>query len=236
MLLDELYFKEKVIDIGCGNGIFTRKVAGKYNSIVSIDINKKRIENLITYCKENGIKNVIVKEMDAKRIEYQDNEFDLAIFYRSLDHISEYHSTLKEAYRVLKKGGVIDINVADTRIITKPVQVLDSLRNFEDSLFDIVKTGEGICEIQPILIEKVKTELQGIGFMEITEKIVQNESSYETEYYERITKKIEELLLSIKEASPELYNKMNAEYENHSKEVKKHDIGLRNTVEIVGIK
>jgi 2-polyprenyl-3-methyl-5-hydroxy-6-metoxy-1,4-benzoquinol methylase len=39
-----------VIDIGCGNGIFTRKIANSFRSITSIDINQIRIDNLKKYC------------------------------------------------------------------------------------------------------------------------------------------------------------------------------------------
>jgi ubiquinone/menaquinone biosynthesis C-methylase UbiE len=123
MLFDDVIIKNGlVIDIGCGNGIFTRRIANSFSSITSIDINQIRIDNLKKYCLDNGIGNIHPIKMSAYSIDYPDNEFDLAVLYRSVDHIPEYNKALYEAYRVVKQGGQIYINVADTRAITPAIR------------------------------------------------------------------------------------------------------------------
>jgi ubiquinone/menaquinone biosynthesis C-methylase UbiE len=73
--------------------------------------------------------------MSAYSIYFPNNEFDLAVFYRSVDHIPGYQKALYEAYRVVRQSGQIYIDVADTRAITPAIRATDDLRAYEDCLF-----------------------------------------------------------------------------------------------------
>jgi ubiquinone/menaquinone biosynthesis C-methylase UbiE len=129
MLFDSICDKTKsVIDIGCGNGLFTKNITDKFRNILSIDINPIRVKNLKGYFEKEGIQNVTVLEMSAYTIEMNDNIFDEAIFYRSIDHILNYYLALKEAYRVLKHQGRIYINILDTRYSTNKTKNLDNCK------------------------------------------------------------------------------------------------------------
>jgi len=72
------------IDIGCGNGLFTKNMTSQFKSILSIDINPIRVRNLKEYFIQNEITTVAVMEMSAYEIEMSDESVDRAIFYRSI--------------------------------------------------------------------------------------------------------------------------------------------------------
>jgi ubiquinone/menaquinone biosynthesis C-methylase UbiE len=183
MLFDDVIKKNGlVIDIGCGNGIFTRKIANSFNSITSIDINQIRIDNLKEHCLDNQIKNSYPIKMLAYNIDYQNNEFDFAVFYRSVDHIPEYKKALYEAYRVVKQSGPIYINVADTRTMTQAIRGTDDLRTYEDCLFEYLGIGEGMCEISLISIESLKNELYEIVFTNIQENMLETDNQKANDY------------------------------------------------------
>jgi SAM-dependent methyltransferase len=235
MLFDHLCTKEKkVLDVGCGNGVFTRKMAGICETILAIDINPKRIANLDAFCREHEIRNVVVREMNACHLPFADQEFDLAVFYRSVDHIPEYEMALKEAFRVLKKPGMIYLVTPDTERASPGISALDSLRKFEDGLFDLLGIGEGMCETRSIAIPRIKEVLAGLGFSHFQEKILESSPEQEKEHFERVREKTEELLGMIQETSLEAFQEQNAGYDRMLKNIRENGIGLRPMIEIVG--
>jgi ubiquinone/menaquinone biosynthesis C-methylase UbiE len=237
MLFDDVIKKNGlVIDIGCGNGIFTKKIANSFSSITSIDINQLRIDNLKKYCLDNQVKNIYPIKMSAYSIDFPDNEFDLAVLYRSVDHIPEYNKALHEAYRVVKQSGQIYINVADTRAITPAIRATDDLRAYEDNLFDYLGIGEGMCEIRPISIEGLKNELYEIGFTNIHENVLETDNQKVNDYYCNIKANITEMLGRIEAKDQDKHKEYLAGYENVMENIGKYGIGIRNYVEIVGEK
>jgi ubiquinone/menaquinone biosynthesis C-methylase UbiE len=235
MLFDSICDTRKtVIDIGCGNGLFTKIINDKFKSILSIDINPIRVKNLKEHFENSGIQNVTVLEMSAYAIEMNDTIFDEAIFYRSVDHMSNYYLALKEAYRVLKHQGGIYINILDTRYATNKTINLDNFRNFADELYDVLKIAEGMCELKQVDIEKLYLQLEEIGFSNIKTDISKNESI--EKYFDKIDKDISDLLEEIKFKLPNEYTKYDNEYMDLLEKIKSEGIEFRPTVEIIGMK
>ena len=94
---------EKVLDIGCGIGNFSKVTEGSY---LGIDANK----SFIDFANKNyGTENKKFIVMDAKKLKFKDKSFDKSIFISMLHHFSDGDSkkVLKEASRVTKKYMVI---------------------------------------------------------------------------------------------------------------------------------
>lgn len=237
MLLESLYGMNKtVIDVGCGNGMFTRTIADEFESIVSIDVNEKRIRNLRACCEERGIRNVAVEKMDARELAYGDGRFDVAVFFRSADHIPDYSRALAEAYRVLKRGGAIDVVVADTRVASPSIEALWALRDFEDDLQDLLGVGEGMCEVKSVDIAVLEAALVDAGFRSIREEVAESGEEMAKEYFSRIKGKSLELLAILGERDGRLYEEKLGEYEGLLRRIEEEGIGLRPTVEFLGAK
>ena len=92
--------KDKVLEIGCGTGLFTRKVyALTKASIIATDIS----EELLTEARQL-LPEATFKIDDAMNLSFPDNTFDV-VFGSSVLHHLEMERSIKEILRVLKPGG-----------------------------------------------------------------------------------------------------------------------------------
>jgi len=98
--------KKKLIDVACGTGDITKlfiEATSKESTVLCIDQNI----NMIKECKKNfkNYKNIKWKISNAERLSVPDNSFDFYTISFGLRNTKDINKTLKEAYRVLKKGG-----------------------------------------------------------------------------------------------------------------------------------
>ncbi|MCR4944337.1 MAG: class I SAM-dependent methyltransferase [Clostridium sp.] len=111
------YIKDnmKILDLGCGNGeftIFLSKLAAKGN-VIGIDNNGEQIDTAKVNADKNKISNMKFLEADVYNLPFEDCTFDFVSMNMLLTYIDKPISALKEAFRVLKKGGIIAVNDPD---------------------------------------------------------------------------------------------------------------------------
>jgi len=93
--------KSRVLEIGCGTGLFTKELACTDNTIVAIDIS----ETLIMKAKESvSSANVNFIAGNAYETEFPSGSFDFIVGSSALHHF-EVDSALKEFNRILKPNG-----------------------------------------------------------------------------------------------------------------------------------
>ena len=100
----------KVLDGGCGTGVFTRYLAKGLTTghITGFDISQAFIEFGNSKLKELGVKEKVTLEVaDGHNLHYADNYFDAVTNYTYLDLLENQTVGLKELIRVCKKGGVV---------------------------------------------------------------------------------------------------------------------------------
>lgn len=95
--------KARVLEIGCGDGEFTKRLAKTGAVIIATDLTPKV---LLRAKKKYRFKNVKFEEADAEQLSYPKNTFDLVCGVSILHHL-DCAKALSEARRVLKKGGRI---------------------------------------------------------------------------------------------------------------------------------
>ena len=98
--------RKKLIDVACGTGDIARlyiEATKNEASIMCVDSNF----NMIKECKKNlkQYKNINWKICNAEKLIIDDNSFDFYTISFGLRNTKDINKTLKEAYRVLKKGG-----------------------------------------------------------------------------------------------------------------------------------
>lgn len=103
--------KVKILDIGCGSGIWTKKLFDIFNSeIIGIDIS----ETQIMLAKKNvpQINNFLCK--DIMEIEFSLNNFDIIISLFSIIHLSQEEQLriFPKIYNWLKPGGLLLLNLS----------------------------------------------------------------------------------------------------------------------------
>ena len=92
--------ESSILDIGCSGGALVSflKIAG-FKDVRGIDISPIAIKQ----CHSKGLQNVFV--MDAQKILFPDESFDVVIASDILEHIKDDRLALKEWRRILKPGG-----------------------------------------------------------------------------------------------------------------------------------
>lgn len=106
----------RALDVGCGTGISTFALEELGFEVIGIDIRKEAIQKSKEVAEERGSKAKFYF-MDAKRLEFESESFDLvALLGSPLPHFSvhDFDEITGEAYRVLKPKGVVVIEYADT--------------------------------------------------------------------------------------------------------------------------
>lgn len=91
----------KVLELGCGTGIFTAKVAKTGADITAIDISPDLLEIAKDRVKDDNVK-LELKNIEA--IDYSDESFDV-VFGSSVLHHLDFKPVFWEIYRILKWGG-----------------------------------------------------------------------------------------------------------------------------------
>jgi SAM-dependent methyltransferase len=90
--------KGTVLDIGCGDGIFTRAVAESCTTIIGIDQDVERLRRASFH----GIRGTLA---DAHQLPFHDSSFDVVISNSTFEHLTHPESALQEASRVLRTRG-----------------------------------------------------------------------------------------------------------------------------------
>lgn len=104
-----------LLDIGCGTGRVMIYALQKGCSITGLDISNAQIEMADTNIRASGYsKGFELQRGDMEDLPFEDSTFDNSVMIASLHHLPTRDSriqSLKEASRVLKPGGMIQISV-----------------------------------------------------------------------------------------------------------------------------
>ena len=98
----------RVLDAGCGRGIVATYLANKFGcSIEAIDITPMLVEEAKAKAINLNLQNVNFSLMNYSHMNFSNNYFDAIYTLETLCHSADVSKTLKEFYRVLKKGGKV---------------------------------------------------------------------------------------------------------------------------------
>ena len=139
LLFDWLPATDRVLDIGCGNGIYTQWLAKKCDFAVGIDHNQKNLDWAKTefpHCEfvfSNG-----------ESLPFDDESFGAVMLTEVLEHLQDDRATIKEIARVLRPGGTLLISTPHRGLFAAldPDNALNSFFAFVSRL-KIPKPGGG---------------------------------------------------------------------------------------------
>lgn len=112
----------KILDLGCGPGLYAELLAKKGHSVIGVDISENSIQYAIQQAKENRL------DIEYININYLDldfeNQFDLVILIY-LDFCvllpDERDKVLENIYEALKRGGLFVCDVVNERNLDKKI-------------------------------------------------------------------------------------------------------------------
>lgn len=94
---------EVVLDVGCGDGWWSRRITENGARVVGVDINERR---LAIARKRNADTGNEYHAMDAENLAFPDRTFDKAISMCVIEHFHNEDAVLRSMARVTKPGGV----------------------------------------------------------------------------------------------------------------------------------
>ncbi|MBU4353415.1 methionine biosynthesis protein MetW [Candidatus Parcubacteria bacterium] len=95
---------QKVLDVGCGDGLFLNALAQKEVLASGVDISEEGVKK----CGEKGLDASVV-DISIENLPFQDGAFDTVIMLDVLEHLYAPEALLQEAARVSKKYIIISV-------------------------------------------------------------------------------------------------------------------------------
>ncbi|NLT07371.1 MAG: class I SAM-dependent methyltransferase [Solirubrobacterales bacterium] len=93
----------RVLDIGCGGGSGTARLAETARTVTGVDVSPARIAEALA---AHG-SSARFLEGDMRRLPLDDDSFDVAVCFEALTHVAEVERVLDELRRVLRPGGTL---------------------------------------------------------------------------------------------------------------------------------
>ncbi len=105
--------RQKILDFGCGSGVYSivaSKIVNSNGKIYALDKNRDKIKELKQKIISSDIKNIeVIKTSGEVNIPIESNNLDVVLIF-DVFHLlnkTERNKLLKEVYRLLKKGGFL---------------------------------------------------------------------------------------------------------------------------------
>lgn len=96
----------KVVDLGCGGGLFSIPLAQRGASVTGVDISKESIE----VARAQRVRNTNFLVADACQTGLPTESFDLALITDVLEHIEHWEDALVEGFRLVRPGGYLFVS------------------------------------------------------------------------------------------------------------------------------
>lgn len=114
-----------VLDVGCGHGSISLDVAQAIQpgKLVGIDISSASVEISTTLAEEHQVSNVDFKVMDAHKLDFDDNTFDLVYSYTVAHFWVDPTQVMRELKRVAKP---------DARVVTAGIRDYGFIPHYPD--------------------------------------------------------------------------------------------------------
>lgn len=107
---------EKLLDVGCGSGIFLPELSRHCESLCACDFHPN-LNRTAEMLRAESVKALVVPS-DARALPFKAASFDAIICMSVLEHIHDLDSAASEFFRVLRPGGVAIVGVPVENLMT----------------------------------------------------------------------------------------------------------------------
>ena len=142
-----------VLDVACGTGRVTRRVAADAASVLGVDVSGGMLERARRYAARDGLENVEFARMSADQLWIAADAFDRAACCWALHVFPDVPAALAEIHRVLEPGGrFVGTTIVDEYVLdVAPVRAVARLT----------------LDVEPFAVGVFRDRLRAAGFSSI---------------------------------------------------------------------
>lgn len=122
----------RLLDIGCGTGFIINLARDLFDEIHGLDVTPAMLAKVDT---SGG--HITLHNTNAERLPFDDASFDVVTGYSFLHHLEDFRPVVREAFRVLKAGGLCYFDLDPNRLFWKALVDLEAAGSV--GLSDIVQ-------------------------------------------------------------------------------------------------
>ena len=157
---------QNVLDLGCGDGFLSYRMAEQGYQVTSMDLSLNRLKRFKEQADRLNIKQI---EGDISKVDLPSESFDLIVCSEVIEHLPNYKEVLTEVWRLLKKGGHFIVTVPNNqrlKIFTCPHCLKkfyqdDHVNSFTQETLseDLISFGFKVEYVQ-VLYSKILNQIQ----------------------------------------------------------------------------
>lgn len=162
----------RALEIGCGAGAATRKLAGLPGVSEVTAIDPSEIFLVSARKALSDLPTVKFYQGDARSLAFEDEKFDLVLSHTVLCHIPDVERAVREAFRVLAPGGQLVVFDGDYATMNVAVNDFDPLQCCVDALIRNYVHDPWFMRHLPKLVERCGFTVRksdGHGYVKLTD-------------------------------------------------------------------
>jgi len=148
-----------LLDVGCGTGAFSRAVASGGRLVVALDIDESVLRKIDA---SESIERVCA---DAQSLPFRDGSVDCALAISLLEHLERPEKCVEGLFRVLKRGGVVVVQLPNFQYVFEPHSKWPLLclmpRRFQRKIFELLNYPYVNMEVS---VKRILSTFQFSGF------------------------------------------------------------------------
>jgi ubiquinone/menaquinone biosynthesis C-methylase UbiE len=159
----------RVLEVGCGTGAVTRVLATWPGVGETIGVDPSPV--FVARARElaAGLKTITFEEADGRLLPFATSTFDAVVFHTTLCHVPDPAVALREAVRVLRRGGCLVVFEGDYATATLATTAGDSLNMCADAFREYFVNDPWIVRRLPALVRAAGLKLERVrsyGYVE----------------------------------------------------------------------
>jgi ubiquinone/menaquinone biosynthesis C-methylase UbiE len=122
----------RVLDIGCGGGHVSYRVAPHVAQVTAVDLSTQMLETVARTAAERGLHNITTQCSAAEELPFADGQFDFVLTRFSAHHWRDFESGLRQARRVSAPAShamFVDVIAPTSALLDTHLQTLELLRD-----------------------------------------------------------------------------------------------------------